>query len=153
MISFMKSKKLFVDKTIGINASAAKVWDALTKPECTDLWTGEFSPEFRLESDWQLGHRVEWKDSKGKVCVEGEVTALKPGKMLRYTVADTRAPRVLMKEGDGITYELAEDDGRTTLRILQGDFSGMEHGEKYCRMTAETWDRVLPKVKAIAENR
>jgi hypothetical protein len=52
---------------------------------------------------------------------------------------------------DGITYELKERNGKTTLRISQGDYSVMAEGEKYHRMSAETWDRVLPKVKDLAE--
>ena len=42
-------------------------------------------------------------------------------------------------------------DGKTTLRLLQGDFSVMTEGEKYQRLSAEVWDRVLPKIKALAE--
>lgn len=53
---------------------------------------------------------------------------------------------------DGITYELTEQSGETTLRLMQGDFSVMAEGEKYYRLSAEVWDRVLPKIKALAEN-
>jgi hypothetical protein len=58
---------------------------------------------------------------------------------------------VLWKGQDGITYELTEYAGKTTFRLLQGDFSVMTEGEKDHRLSAEVWDRVLPKVKALAE--
>ena len=35
--------------------------------------------------------------------------------------------------------------------LVQGDFSVMTEGEKYHRLSAEVWDRVLPQVKALAE--
>jgi uncharacterized protein YndB with AHSA1/START domain len=70
--------KLFVDKTIEINAPASKVWDVLTRREQTAEWAPEFAggAEFHIESEWKLGSRVLWKDRDGNVIVEGEVTAL-----------------------------------------------------------------------------
>ena len=50
-----------------------------------------------------------------------------------------------------MTYELTEHNGKTTLLLLQGVFSVMAEGEKYQRLSAEVWDRVLPKVKELAE--
>jgi uncharacterized protein YndB with AHSA1/START domain len=147
--------KLFVDKTIEINAPATKVWEALTKPEFTDIWAKEFSsggPKFfYIESTWGMGDRVEWKAEDGTVIVEGNVTKLELLKLLRYTVADTRSEKMKFSEDDGITYELHENLGVTSLHILHGDFSVLPEGEKYCRMSAETWERVLPKIKELAE--
>jgi len=56
-----------------------------------------------------------------------------------------------VSEEDGITYELTEHDGTTLLKISQGDFSTMAEGEKYRDLSAEIWDRVLLKVKELAE--
>lgn len=146
--------KLFVDKTIQINAPVGRVWEALTRREYTDIWAPEFSsgtPQFHIESSWQLGKPVLWKDQGGAVIVEGEITALEPDKFLRFTVLDVRGEKPPITEEDGITYELSEQSGVTTLRVLQGDFSAVREGEKYCQMSNETWGRVLPKVKEIAE--
>lgn len=147
--------KLFVQKTIEINASAHNVWEALTKPEETAVWAKEFSsggPEFHIESDWQLGSPVFWKGQDGAVIVEGNVTALELNKLLRFTVFDVRSPRPLVTAEDGITFKLVEHKGITTLHLTHGDFSVLPEGERYCRMSAEIWDRVLPKVKELAES-
>src|SRR5205807_6828368 len=104
-----------------------------------------------IESDWNLGSPVLWKGQDGNVIVEGEVTALEPNTFLRFTVFDVRGEKPPVTEEDGITYELTEQSGKTTLRLLQGDFSVMAEGEKYHRLSAEVWDRVLPEVKALAE--
>jgi uncharacterized protein YndB with AHSA1/START domain len=147
--------KLFVDKAVEINASPSEVWDALTKSELTAQWAPEFSsggPKFHLESDWKLGSRVLWKDENNKVIVEGNVTALEPNKLLRFTVFDVRREeRPTITEEDGITYQLTQEDGKTRLQVLQGDFSVMSDGEKYQRLSGQVWDRVLGKVKALAE--
>jgi uncharacterized protein YndB with AHSA1/START domain len=148
-------KKLFVDKTIEINAPRSKVWDALTKQEYTDQWAPEFSsggPQFHIESDWKPGNPVLWKGQDGKVIVEGNVTAHEPNKLLRFTVFDVRsAERPPVTEEDGITYRLSGKNGKTILQVLQGDFAVMAEGKKYRDLSAETWDRVLPKVKELAE--
>jgi uncharacterized protein YndB with AHSA1/START domain len=146
--------KLFVDKTIEIHAPAAKVWKVLTKNDHTDEWAFLFSrggPQFRIESDWTLGSCVLWKGQDGSVIVEGNVTALEPNKLLHFTAFDVRGERPPVTEEDGITYELTEHNGTTTLRVQQGDFSVMDEGEKYCRLSAAIWERVLPKIKALAE--
>ena len=83
--------------------------------------------------------------------VQGNVTALEPQKFLRFTVFDVRGEKPPVTDEDGITYELTEQNGKTLLRISQGDFSAMAAGVKYRNLSAEIWDRVLPKVKALAE--
>src|SRR5947209_734572 len=145
--------KLFVDKTIEITAPASTVWDVLTSPERTSEWAPEFTggAQFHIESDWKPGSPVLWKSKDGNVIVEGNVTALEPHTFLRFTVFDVRGEKPSVTDEDGITYHLTEHAGKTTLRLLQGDFSVMTDGEKYHGLSAEVWDRVLPKIKALAE--
>ena len=145
--------KLFVDKSININAPIARVWDVLTRREKTGEWASEFTggAPFYIESDWKLGSPVLWKDQNGAVIVEGTVTALEPYTLLRFTVFDVRGEKPPVTEEDGITYRLSEQSGKTTLQVRQGDFSGMADAEKFHRMSEEIWERVLPKVKALAE--
>ncbi len=146
-------EKLFVNKTIEINAPASIVWQALTEREYTDQWALEFTggAEIHIESDWNLDSPVLWTGQDGSVIVQGNVTALEPQKFLRFTVFDVRGEKPPVTEEDGITYELTEQNGKTLLKISQGDFSTMAEGEKYRNLSAEIWDRVLLKVKALAE--
>ncbi len=147
--------KLFVDQTIEINASASKVWDVITVDEYNNHWATEFSsggPQFHLDSTWELGSPVLWKGEDGTVIVEGDVTALEPKKLLRFTVFDVRSEeKALVTEEDGITFHLSEYNGKTTLHILQGDFSVMPDGKKYRDLSAEIWEKVLPSIKKMAE--
>jgi uncharacterized protein YndB with AHSA1/START domain len=149
-------KKLYVDKTIEINAPVSHVWNTITKREYTDQWALEFSsggPQFHIESDWKPGSHVLWKGEDGTVVVEGNVTALELNKLLRYTVFDVRSPeRPPVTEEDGITFQLREENGKTTLHILHGDFSVMTDGEKYRDLSAEIWDKVLLKIKELSED-
>jgi uncharacterized protein YndB with AHSA1/START domain len=146
--------RLYVDKTTEINAVASRVWDVLTSRKYTDQWAPEFSggdAAFHIESDWTLDSSVHWKDRKGRVLVEGAVTACVPARLLRFTVFDTSRPRPPAGAEDGITYKLTERDGRTVLWVSQGDFSSMPDGVRYRDLSGEIWDRVLAKVKRLAE--
>lgn len=145
--------KLFVDKSIEIYSPASKVWEVLTVSEYTAEWVPDFNggAPSHIESDWQLGSPVFWKDQDGKTIVEGNVTGLEPGQLLRFTVFDVRSEKLPAAEEDGITYRFTERDGKTMLRVLQGDFSVMPEGENFRDMSADIWGHVLPKVKALAE--
>ena len=146
--------KLFVDQTVEIDAPPFKVWEVLTRPDLTSLWAPEFSggSPLRLESDWRVGSPVLWKDQNGNALVEGNVTALEPERLLRFTVFDTRTPqRPPVGVEDGVTLELSREDAQTILHVRQGDFSPMPDAEKFHRLSAETWDHVLPKIKQLAE--
>ncbi|HLO27818.1 MAG TPA: SRPBCC domain-containing protein [Anaerolineales bacterium] len=145
--------RLFVDKTIEIHASPDKVWEVLTRREYTRQWASKFNggSPFYIESDWEMGSPVFWKDSDGNVIVEGNVTALEPNKLLRFTVFDVRGEKPPVTEEDGITYKLSERRGQTDLQVLQGNFSAMTDGEKYREMSAEVWEHVLPIMKELSE--
>jgi uncharacterized protein YndB with AHSA1/START domain len=145
---------LFVQRSIEIDAPAMVVWDVLTRRELNSQWAPEFTggSPFYIESDWATGSTVRWKDGDGRVVVEGRVTAREPEKLLRFTVADVRSTDEYQPAAeDGITYRLWEKNGRTTLDVMQGDFAKMPDGEKYHELTAKTWERVLPKIKELAE--
>jgi uncharacterized protein YndB with AHSA1/START domain len=148
-------RQIFVQKAIKISASAEEVWEVLTSREYSDQWAGEFSsggPHFHVESDWRLGSPVLWKSEDGRTMVEGHVTALETNKLLRFTVFDVRSPRPPVTDKDGITYELKEDRGKTVLHAIQGDFAVVPEGEKHRDLSAKVWDRVLPKIKKLAES-
>lgn len=149
--------KLFVDKTMYIDAPASRVWAVITQREYTDQWAGEFSsggPRFHIESDWQFGSPVLWKGEDGVVAVQGNVTAVEPLRLLRFTVFDVQIQDGLpITDEDGITFELSEADGMTTLHVLQGDFSVMDDGELYCQASGRVWDRVLPTIRHLAERK
>src|SRR5882724_5070388 len=139
-------KALFVKQSIEIQAPASSVWQVLTNRELTRYWVREFfGQDAELVSDWKLGSPVEWKTvADGKTYVEGNITAIEPNKLLRYTVFDVRGERPPISEEDGITFALSEQSGYTALLLTQGDFGKMDDGERFYNASVELWERVLP---------
>lgn len=143
--------RFFVDRSIKIKAPVEKVWNVLTKPEFTKQWTDEFGIEGSIISDWSLGSEVLWK-KYDKVVVKGNVTALEPNKLLRYTVFDiTMEDPYDVSDEDGITFTLTHKNDNTQLYLLHGDFGKMNDGKKYYKLSSSIWDKVLPKIKRLAE--
>ncbi len=147
--------KLFVEKSIEISAPASKVWAVLTKPEFTSEWSGNFGATGPIDSNWEPGAEVLWKNAEGEVYVQGRALAVEPDKLLRFTVRSTTPalqPISGLDEDDLTqTYALLEHEGRTTLSIAHGDFSKLANGEATLPKATAVWDQVLPKIKDLAE--
>ena len=147
--------KLIVEKSIDIDAPASTVWRVLTTPEFTQQWSGFFGATGPIDAEWKVGGRVLWKNADGQVYVSGTVIALEQDRLLKFAV---RATNKAMQPTSGLdedditqTYALSEHEGRTTLSISHGDFSKLANGEQIRPNAAAVWDRVLPKIKELAE--
>ena len=135
--------QLIVEKSIEINAPASKVWAALTKPDLSKQWIEQFWPGFGvLESDWQQGSPMRWRNASGEIDTEGKILAIEPGKLLRYSFT--------MPE-DIVTLKLDEQNGQTVLSVIHGDFTDKPDGEECYLGAVAGWDMNLPKIKELAE--
>lgn len=150
-------KKLFIEKSIEIEASAYKVWKVLTEIEFTKQWIeagwGKVGvTSMNIYSDWKLGSEVLWKDENGVLLVNGTITKLNPYKLLRFTVFDVNSKEeFVVREEDGITYTLHEQEEKTIFTVRHGDFAVMKDGKKNHEQTKKVWTTALPKIKALAE--
>jgi uncharacterized protein YndB with AHSA1/START domain len=146
--------ELYVDQQIRIRASAQTVWEVLTLPKFTSRWVGQFQSVFTvLDSDWALGSPIYWRTAQEKVLVDGKITRSESPKKLSFTVRDVSGNfDSVQTDEDGIFYELTEADGITSLRVRQGDFGKVPEGDKYYRITDESWERAMGAIKGVAES-
>jgi len=147
-------KPLFVKNTIAINASASKVWDALTNPEQTRKYM--FGCE--TVSDWKQGSSLEWKgnhEGKEMVFVKGNIVDIIPEKLLAYTVIDPNSTIEDIPENYlTVTYDLKEQEEETILTVTQGDYSKVADSEKRYNEAynnGEGWNPILIQIKSLAE--
>jgi uncharacterized protein YndB with AHSA1/START domain len=72
-------------KTIQINAPAAKVWAALTRPELMKQWMAE--TEIEISTDWQVGSPIliGGRLYKKRFENKGRVLQFEPEKVLQYS--------------------------------------------------------------------
>lgn len=145
---------LFVTNNITINASAAKVWDALVNPEQTKKYM--FGCE--TVSDWKVGSRLLWKgvyEGQEMVFVKGNIVVIEPEKLLLYTVFDPNSRMVDIPENYLVVkYELKAEIDQTHFTVTQGDFSKVENGDKRYEDAynkGDGWNPILVAIKQLVE--
>jgi hypothetical protein len=90
------------------------------------------------------------------VYVDGIVTAVNPEHLLRFTVSDVLNPDLRPTSGradDELTqsYSLTGDGEHTILSTAHGDFAHIANGDRLYPLVEQLWDRLLPKIKELAE--
>ena len=152
--SIMK-QPLIVKNTITINAPASKVWDALVNPEQTKKYM--FGCE--TVSDWKPGSSLLWRGSyegKEMVFVKGDIVNIQPGRFLAYTTIDPNNPAIADSSENylTVTYDLAENNGQTTLTVTQGDYTKVAEGDKRYQEaeSAGGWQPILEQIKTLVES-
>ena len=147
--------KLVVEASIEIDASPARVWTVLTSPAFTSRWSPLFGATGPIDSDWNSGSQVLWRNADGAVYVQGNVVAMRPEALLTFTCRSVD-PKMMPLSGlteDDITqtHTLSDSGGRTTLSIAHGDFSKLAGGADIYPRAREGWNGILARIKALAE--
>jgi uncharacterized protein YndB with AHSA1/START domain len=132
--------------TISIDAPAAQVWQALTKPELIKQYL--FGTE--VTTDWKVGspitYRGEWK---GKPYEDkGKVLQIAPEKLLVSTFWSALAGQPDVPENyKTVKYELSAVSGGTNLTITQDNNDSQDEADH----SAQNWETVLQGMKKLLE--
>ena len=134
-------------KTVTIHATKADVWDALTNPDKVK----QYMHGTEMSTDWKEGSPIVWKGEwKGRSYEDkGTVLAVRPQMLLKYTHWSPMGGSEDRPENyHTVTYELAGDDGKTTLKLIQDNNASREEADK---MADDNWGPVLNGLKEAVE--
>ena len=134
-------------KTVTIHATRAEVWSALTNPEKVK----QYMHGTEMSTDWKEGSPISWKGEwKGRSYEDkGTVLAVEPQKLLKYTHWSPMGGSEDKPENyHTVTYELAGEDGKTTLTLIQDNNASQEEADK---MASDNWGPVLNGLKETVE--
>jgi len=144
----------FIRNSIHIQAPAAVVWDMLVNPGQTKKYM--FGCE--TVSDWKVGSPLLWRgvhEGKEVVFVKGNIVKIEPSRLLVYTVFDPFSTMPDIPENYlEITYALIPENGGTTLKVSQGDYTKVTEGERRYNESynnGEGWDPLLVQIKKLIE--
>ena len=138
--------KLIARATTTINASASRVWEALTNPKLITQYL--FGAE--VISDWKEGSPIIYKGIyEGKTYEDkGSVLKVEPEKLLLITHWSPLSGSPDTPENyHKVSYELAVENGSTQLTITQDNNSSKEEQEQ----NAKFWKMVLDGMKKLLE--
>ena len=160
-------KELKVKKTITLDASVAKVWEALTTPEMIKRYT--LGTE--VVSDWKVGSPILWIKTleeeevisplmdKSSATVLDEMPAnsierIEVGKLLQFTSFDLNTKYSDVPSNYiQATYELTPKLGKTVLSVTQGDYSRVEDGIKRFTDADGGLNQTLNALKTLVEKK
>ena len=132
--------------SININASAARVWEALTTPSIIK----QYFFGTTAVSNWKVGSPIvftgEWD---GKHYEDrGNIIEKIPNKMFRYSYWGSMSGIEDKPENYAtITYELSENNSNTVLTVTQENIPD----EKMKKHSEENWNQVIGNLKKVLE--
>ena len=149
------AQQLMVKNSITINASPARVWDALINPEQTK----KYMFGCQTVSEWKKGSSLIWRgeqDGKAIDYVKGDILEIKSEKLLVYETIDTLSNiDDASEEYLCVTYELVPQGNATVLNVTQGDYAKVAEGErrfKEAQNNGEGWNPILVEIKKLVES-
>ncbi len=134
-------------KRVTIHATRGEVWNALTDPDKVK----QYLHGTEMSTDWKEGGPIVWRGEwKGRSYEDkGTVLAVQRERLLRYTHWSPMGGSEDKPENyHTVTYELAGDDGRTTLTLSQDNNPSQEEADK---MADNNWGPVLNGLKEMVE--
>jgi len=132
---------------VTIDAPKAEVWDALTNPAKVK----QYLHGTEMSTDWREGSPIFWRGEwKGKPYEDkGKILEVKAQRLIKYTHWSPLGGSEDKPENyHTVTFELAGDDGKTTLTLTQDNNPTKEEAEK---MAKDNWGPVLQGLKETAE--
>lgn len=141
-------KKLFVKKSIIINAPASRVWNVIVSAKTWDKWM-LVPPEIKNKEPFGLGSKVFWKDGAGKVYLTGTVAIFEPNKRLAFDLEDVSWKRKAKPGEVTYTFALTDKNGATELAFSLGDLAIDPEAEKW--FDAYNTSQELEIIKEIVE--
>jgi uncharacterized protein YndB with AHSA1/START domain len=137
---------LVLKKSTTLNASPARVWDALTKPELIK----EYFFGTEAVTDWKKGSPIIFRGSwEGKPYEDkGVILDIESQKFVRYTYWSSFSGSEDIPENyANISYELIPSGPATILTITQDGIKSKESLEH----SASNWGMVLEGLKKLVE--
>jgi len=141
------NKGLIAKASISINASAAKVWNALTNPEVIK----QYMFGTTVISDWLKGSQIVWKGAwQGKKYEDkGVILKLKPERLIQYSHFSPLSGKPDLPENyHTVTIKLTTDEAGTAVSLSQDNNEteeAREHSEKNWKMMLDALKKLLEK--------
>ena len=139
---------IMVTRSVLLNATPERVWEALTHPGMTR----QYLYGCEVQSDWRQGSTLKWvgKHEGRDINEEGRVLEIVPGRLIKYSGFDRLVEGDVSRQGDiHITHEIIPQAGGTKLLTTLEHFEGDETRAEFA---AQQWDfEIMPRIRSLVE--
>lgn len=137
-----------IKKSLSISASAEVIWDILLTPN--HQWGKAFGGGAFVQTDWNPGSEVIWKDSEGNLGARGVVKVHRKNEYLQVNMYDDINSPEGSETGEyAEKYSVTKNEGSTwILSIASGPLA-----KKYMEMHSKMWDEAIEIIKDLAESK
>ena len=139
---------IMVTRSVLLNATPERVWEALTHPGMTK----QYFYNCEVNCEWQPGSTLKWTGNyQGRdLKAEGKIIDIVPGKLIKYSGFDRLVEGDMSRQGDiHITHEIIPHGGKTKLLTTLEHFEGDETRAEYA---AQQWDfEIMPRLQTLVE--
>ena len=142
----MIDETLTAKSSVTIEASPARVWEAITNPATIKKYLFDTN----VSSDWKEGSPITYQGNyEGKEYHDkGEILKLVPEKVFKSTYWSSMGGKEDKPENYSIvTYVLSEEDAKTVVTLTQENIATPEERTH----ATNNWDMVLQKLKEVVE--
>ena len=129
---------------IYIRCTPPQLWEGITNGEVTRKYFHETS----IESDWELGSPVVFRNPDGSLAVEGEVLEVDEPRRLSITWHALYNPAAANERPSRVTWEITQHADACRLSLVHDDFDG--ETPTY-QGVAEGWLVLLCSLKSLIE--
>jgi uncharacterized protein YndB with AHSA1/START domain len=136
-----------INDSIEINAQPETVWNLLTDQEKVKQWAAAFSEGTTVETSWEIGSEVIWRDGDGNIGAKGIVKVFEPHKKLHVRYYDDASAEQGAPLGDySEVFIIHGNNSNSHLNIEAGPVM-----KKYGLIQQPMWKDALESIKALAE--
>lgn len=133
--------------SIRVDATPAKVWEALTTPELIK----KYLMGTNVSTDWREGSTIEYTgEYEGRSYHDkGVIIKMEPEKTFQSTYLSSMSGKTDKPENYKlVTYKIAEEGCKTIVTVSQDN----NESEKEKEHSTENWKMVLKKLKEVVED-
>ncbi len=140
-------EKDVIRRGITINADREKVWEILLDKDAVKSWIAAFGEGTHVDTTWQKGAEVLWKDKEGNVGAKGIVAENITGRLLKVAFFDEIETKKDTPLGEYYeSFTLTTVGGKTQLKTEAGLLP-----LKHVKIHAPLWDKAIENIKTLAE--
>ena len=139
-------KNLVANASVTIDASSAKVWEALVDPQAIK----KYMFGTNVFTDWKEGNAIVWRGEwQGKEYEDkGTILKFEPERVLQYSHFSPLSGQPDVPENyHTVTIELSGAGGQTTVTLTQ-DNNETEEARQH---SEQNWERMLEALKKFVE--